>query len=258
MVAIRIDTALNPTITQSNLFAAIQAAFTNAGYASTFDNFTTGTDQCLVYEFVVDSTKTFGKVYLRIRVTSGLVIGQQIFSAWNSSAHTGTNGSTERTYSSFSTSSTITFTALNGSSEYKLIAIGQGTTLFAILGIIAPVSRPGWWDLNSWCYGFYFYVLGTLRGVATALLPYPSTDFIVALIDSSAMGTVNPQTGKPDLIQGLLLLSSSTGIAGRTSDDFAIGCFNGQTRLATANPTGTTQQYLIISNTAGGLGVRIA
>ncbi|MDZ8240584.1 MAG: hypothetical protein RMZ69_26110 [Nostoc sp. ChiQUE01a] len=258
-IATRTETTLSPTITQTSLVNAIKTAFINAGYSSLYDEFVSGTDQVLVYEWINDSTKNFGKVYLRIRVTTALLIGQQLYAGWNTGTHTGTNGSTEATYSSFSSSTTILLNALNGAEEYKFVFLSQGSTLVP-LGIITPFDRPGWWDLNSWAYGFFFTTSSpsVLRGVATAALPYSSTDFDTFLTNSR-MSSVNPQTSKPDIIKGLLLLTqSSSGVGGATSEDLAIGAFNGQTRLSIVAPLNSSQEYLILSNVTGGLGIRIA
>ncbi|MDZ8023582.1 MAG: hypothetical protein RMX97_02635 [Nostoc sp. DedQUE11] len=258
-IATRTETTLSPTITQTSLVNAIKNAFLNAGYSAVYDEFVSGTDQILVYEWVNDSTKNFGKTYLRIRVTTTLLIGQQLYALWNIGTHTGTNGSTEATYSSFSSSTTILLNALNGGEEYKFVFLSQGTLLVP-LGIIAPFDRPGWWDLNSWAYGFFFTTSSpsVLRGVATAALPYSSSDFDTFLTNSR-MSSVNPQTSKPDIIKGLLLLTqSSSGVGGATSEDLAIGAFNGQTRLSIVAPLNSSQEYLVLSNVTGGLGIRIA
>ncbi|MCC5626857.1 hypothetical protein LC613_01080 [Nostoc sphaeroides CHAB 2801] len=257
-IAIRTNTTLTPTITQATLINAIKAAMANAGFPSLYSEFTAGTDICLIYEWIVDSTKNFGKVYIRIRITTGLLIAQQIFSAWNTGTNTGTNGSTEASYGSLSASSTINFVALNGADEYRLVALAQGSTLMPI-GVLMPAFRQEFWDLNSWTYGFIFTssAMTILRGVIAANNPYANSDFDLLLVGNSRLTNVNNQTNQPDLARGLLMLTQSNqGIAAATSEDFAVGAFLGQTRFTDAIPPGTTQTYVILQNLAGGVAIK--
>ncbi|MCC5629083.1 hypothetical protein LC613_13765 [Nostoc sphaeroides CHAB 2801] len=256
-ISTKITTSLVPTITQSLLFAAIKAAMTNAGFASTYDDYTSGTDLIVVYELVVDGSKTFGKVYLRIRLTTALVVAQQIFTAWNTTAKTGTNGSTEATYTALGAATTITFTAFN-STEFRLVVLTQGTALIP-LGLVVPENKQPFWDLNSWAYGFFFTTasMAVLRGVISTNNPYANSDFDVSLVGNSRLTNINSQTGQPDLIKGLILLSQSNqGVGASFSEDIGIGAFSTQTRFTDAIPPGTSQIYAIIQNLAGGIAIR--
>lgn len=256
-IATRTDSSLAATITQSNFVTALKTAFTNAGFTNLVDEFTSGTDKILVYDFVSDNTKTVGTLYLRVRITTALLIAQQLYTTWTVGTHTGTNASTEVTYITLATTSPVNFIALNGSSEYRFVVITQGS-LFALLGVLAPASRPAWWDLNSWSWGFITTgsTLATWR--ASGLCPYSPPDFDTFL-NNARMATQNLQTNRRELLKGIILLNqSNTGTGGRTSDDLAFGYFSGTGRFDVNTPFGTTQSYLVITNTSGGFAVRTA
>ena len=95
VVATKTEASLAATITQTSFANALKTAFTSAGYSAVFDDYTSSTDRILVYAHVVDNSKVYGTSYLRIRITSALLIYQQIYSTWNATAHTGTGSSTE-------------------------------------------------------------------------------------------------------------------------------------------------------------------
>lgn len=255
VVASRIDTSLAATITQSSYVTALKTAFTNAGFSSPVDDYTSGTDRILTYQFDVDNTKLLGSNFLRVRVTSGLITYQQLYTSWNATTHTGNNANTEITYSTLSTANTIGFVSLNGGSEYKFIFVTQGTT-FLPLGIIAPANRPDWWDLNNWSYGF-IWTSASMAAIRTSgINPYNNADFDL-LLNSTRMASINPQTNRRDILAGLVLLTqSNAGSGGRTSDDLAQICGSGSGRYDVLSVFGTTQQYLVINNASAGIAIR--
>jgi hypothetical protein len=255
-VATRTDTTLAATITQTSFVNALKTAFTSAGYSSIFDDYTSGTDRILVYAQIVDSSKVYGTVYLRIRITSSLAILQQIYTTWNPTARTGTGNSAEVPMITFATNGTVSFVSLDIGIEGRLVIISQGT-LYVPLGIITPLNRPTWWDLNSWNYGFIFTSNSVNILRSTTVNPYGNTEYDTFL-NNSRMGTPNTTFNGRDILTGIVLLSqSSTGVACRTSDDFGIGSCSGNARYDLLPVTGTTQQYLVINNVSGGLVIRV-
>lgn len=256
VVATRIDSSLAATINQTSFVNALKTAFTNAGHTSIFDDYTSGTDRILVYAHIVDSSKVYGTLYLRIRITSSLVIYQQVYATWNATAHTGTGNSTEVLMLTLSTNVTVSFISLDIGTEGRLILISQGA-LYTPLGVIAPANRPTWWNLDSWNYGFIFTSnnANILRG--TTVNPYSNNDYDTFL-NNSRLGTPNNIFNGRDILTGIVLLSqSSTGVACRTSEDFGIGACNGNARYDLLPVLGTTQQYLVVNNVSGGLIIRV-
>jgi len=257
-VATRINTTLAATITQNNLIAALKTAFANAGFSTLYHEYTnTGNgNKGLVYEIVNDASKIYGKLYFRVVVTTALVISSDVNTAWDTATLTASNGSTTNSFTALSTSSSISFAAFSAGSEFKMVVLVQSSSIIP-LGILIPASRPSWWDLNLWSWGFLptSSTFGTLR--STAINPYSNDSFSILAISNGSLATANPQTNKRDVLTGLILGSASGGgIAGKTSEDIAIVCASGSSRYDTIQPTGTTQIFTILNNAAGGFAVR--
>lgn len=255
-IAVRTDTFVAPTLTQQTIYNAIKIAAGNVSLAI-YDEYTSGTDKIIVYSVTLDNTKTFGISYLRIRLTLGLILNQQIYSTWNATTHVGTNGSTEITYVTLVNNIQINFVALDGQNEYKLIALTQGTTTI-VLGFVAPINKPLWWDLNAWNY--VFIVTGSTFATfrTTALNPYANAEHDTTL-NTARMGVANPQTNRRDLLPGVIFYTQNNqGISGRSSDDLVMFAGSGTTRYDVVQVPGDTKQYLILSPQSGGLAVRFA
>lgn len=256
-IATRIDSFIAPTITQINLYNAIKQAFSDAGYPAPVSDFTSGTDRVLTYAVVLDASKVYGTSFIRVRITSGLVVAQQIFATWNISNNTGTGASTELTYTAFAINAQVNFVALNANPEFRLIAVFQGGIYF-FLGFISPTNRPNWWNLDAWSY--CFLPTGTnfalLRG--TTFNPYGNTENDTSL-NAGRMVVANTQTNRRDILPGVILFTQSNqGISGRTSDDLVMVAANGTTRFDIMQIPGDTKQYLLLNPATGGLAVRIA
>lgn len=256
-IATRIDSFVAPTLTQATLFDGIKAAFNNAGANAPFDDYTSGTDRIVVYAIALDASKTYGTTYLRIRLTTGFVIGQQLYSTWNTSTKTGLNPSAEITYTALIVTTQVNFTALNGAAEFKLVMLTQGAIAIA-LGFVSPANRPAWWDLNAWNYCFLATAATFAVFRSTNLNPYSSSDNDSSL-NIARMGTANVQTNRRDLLPGVIFYSQTNqGISGRTSDDLVMIAGSGTTRYDTIQIPGDTKQYLLLNPASGGLAVRIA
>lgn len=256
VVATRIDSFIAPVITQQSLYDGIKAAFANAGFVSPFDEYTSGTERYLVFAIVLDSSKTYGTSYLRIRLLNNLAVVQSIYSTWTVANHTGTNPSQEVGYTTPVNNAQINFVSLNGGDEYKLIMLMQGTIVIP-LGFISPANKPTWWDLNAWNYCFFptSTIFDTWR--TTNLNPYANTDHNNSL-NVARMGNANSQTNRRDLLPGIIVYTTSNqGISGRTSDDLVSVAGNGTTRYDVLQIPGDTKEYLILYPASGGLAVRI-
>jgi hypothetical protein len=256
-IALRTQTTLASGITQTTVVSALLTAFTNAGYNTPVDNYTSGTDRILVYSFVVDSTKTFGTVYYRVRITSALSVFVQLYTAWNTTTKVGANASGEFNPITLTTTSTISFDALNGSSEYKFVVITQSTTSI-ILGVIAPANKPTWFDLNTFPYGFMFSNSSINTLIGCGLNPYSNVSYSTSL-NNSLLALANTQTNARDILTGVMLFSASTrGIGGRTSDDVVSASASGTSKFDVLAVPGSSNQYLVINNVSGGIAFRIA
>lgn len=256
-IASRLDSFVAPTLTQQNIYDGIKQAFSNAGYAAPFDEFVTGTDKVVVYAIVLDNTKTYGTTYLRVRVTTTFIIGQQLFSTWNTATDTGTNGSTEVTYPALVNNVQVNFTALNGLTEYKIVLLTQGTNSI-VLGFFSPANKPVWWDLNAWNYAFIPTVSTFASFRSTLLNPYNSTEND-SILNNTRLGTANTQTNRRDLLPGIVFFTQTNqGISGRSSDDLVMVAAVGATRYDTVQIPNDTKQYLVLNPAAGGLAVRIS
>lgn len=257
VVALRTDSFVAPTITQQNLFDGIKAAFVNAGFGTTFDDYAAGTDKVVVYAIVLDATKTNGTSYLRIRVTTGLVIGQQILSTWNTSTKAGTGGSAEQVYTAITTNAQVNFVALNAAPELRLVALTHGTN-YIPLGYLSPANRPSWWDINGWNYAFVSVTGSFATSRGTTLNPYSNAEYDSSL-GNARMANFNTQTNRRDLLPGVVLYTQSNqGIAGRTSDDLVMVSASGSTRYDILQIPESTAEYLILNPVSGGLAVRVA
>lgn len=256
-IATRTDSFVAPTWTQATLFDGIKAAFSNAGYATTFDDYTSGTDRIVVYAIALDATKTYGTTYLRIRLTNTFTIGQQLYSTWNTATKTGLNPSAEITYTAPIATTQVSFTALNGAAEFKLVMLSQGTNAIA-LGFVSPANRPAWWDLNAWNYCFVAIANTFTTFRSTNLNPYNNTESDSSL-NQTRMGIANSQTNRRDLLPGVIFYSQTNqGISGRSSDDLVMLAGTGTTRYDTIQIPNDTKQYLLLNPASGGLAVRIA
>ncbi|MBD2503133.1 hypothetical protein [Anabaena azotica] len=258
-ISTRTITSLTAPITQSNLVSALQTAFTNAGFDAPIQIFTSGTDQILVYRTILDNSKTYGAIFLRLRITNTLGIFQQLVSTWNTGTSSGTDASTEVGYATFLNSINITFNSFNSVSnnqpEVRQVIVTQNS-LFAPLGLIFPENRPSRWDLNSYPYGFIWTSNNPSGLRTTTRNPYSNPDFSTYINDSNLSGT-SPTGDGNDLARGIILKSiSNNGIGCQTSNDIGYGCVLGLPRFTSIPITGTNQAWTTINNVAGGLCLR--
>lgn len=254
-VAIRTDTSIVATVTQTSLVNGIKSAMINAGFTNPIDDYTSGTDRIVVYTKSVDTSKTYGILYYRVRVTTGLTVYAQIFSGWNATTHTGSNGGTEQTIATYSASGVISVAAFNGASEYNLIQLVQSSTVGA-LGLIVPDNKPTWWDLNLYPYGLAVGINPYNGGQMSSLNPYGNTGMLNNL-NNSGLATANPVTNRRDVLTGVIFYSNSnSGIIGKTSDDLASVAASGLNRYDVIQPQNTSYQYTVFNNVAGGLALR--
>lgn len=256
-IASRVDSVLNSNWTQAALVDALKIAMINAGYSAPISDFVSGTDRIIVYSIVLDSAKTYGTSFLRIRIASTFVIGTQLYATWNTANNTGTGNGAEILTTALVTTTTVNFVSLNGSLEHKLVLVFQNAIYYPI-GFLSPENKPAWWDLNSFNYCFIpsGITFALLRG--TTINPYVNTDHDSTL-NVARMATANLITNRRDVLPGVVLYTqANVGISGRTSDDLIMLAATGTTRLDIVQIPGDTKQYLVINPAAGGLCIRVA
>lgn len=257
----RTDTTQAPTITQQILYDFIKARFAALGNYTLFDEFVATTDRNVVYEYVLDNTKIFGKVYLRIRVTAALAVTEFLYTSWNTATDTGTAASTETTTVTFASNIAVDAVNLVKGLEGKFCVLSQGTTI-AFLGIWRPDNKPSAWNEDSFPFAFiqkndwatpwniWFGCASSPYGTTTALNTYTT------LLNDARMGTQNPINNKRDILAGIVLFSPTQGVAGRSSDEMVIVASSGLARFDPVQVTAGVEEYLLLNPGNGGLAVR--
>jgi hypothetical protein len=238
-----IDSTSPSSLTTAILGDSIRAAFANCGYSTPYDDYTASGTRNLVYEQVFDSSKAFGKVYVRITITSTLVVQQTICTAWNTSTKAATLASSASSSVTFSASQAITFRSciLN---DAKLVLMYQGT-LSKFLGWMKPATLNEI-DENSFCGACQFQSSTTNVLFLTGATPYGSGGSASQLSITTIALTLANHYNKRDLVPGLLITSAAgRGVYGITSTDFALAAVSG---LAVNELVG---DYRIISPSLG-------
>jgi hypothetical protein len=244
MPAVNMSTLAAP-IDRTNLGDAIKAAFSGIGLTTAYDDFVDGSgNRLIVYEVVYDAAKTYGKAYLRVRITSGLVVTQALFTAWNATTHAGTNAGSENKSYTVPTGSTLQIVAGRSTdSEWKFLVLnGVG-----VLGYVVPGTRANWWDLNSYPWMWQPYSIKFSLWQGTDRVPYTvnnpqRSQYLRTWLFGSISTTMfydndivteyapvtpvsaNPVTGKREIIEGMQFSPCSLqgGICGKINNDFAI------------------------------------
>jgi hypothetical protein len=229
----------------------------NAGFSAPFAEFTSGTNLHLVYEWVNNPNKIYGRLYLEIIVSNTFTIRQQLYTGWSGTA--GQNGTSNNTASgAFLNTVQLSLNSFNGENEFKLVVLRDASsTSYAILGILAPQNRRQSWDLDNYPYGWCFVGATATALRSTNIEPFGNTnaDFTGQLGNARMSGQSN-DTGTADIIKRLILFSqANTGVSAWTSLDLGYGCFSGLARYSTINING--EIWCAVNPVAGGLAVRI-
>lgn len=207
---------------------AIKAAFTAMGYPSTpYDDYTLSGTRNLVYEKIFDSSKAFGRIYIRIQITSTLGVSQTIQTAWNTSTKIGTNVSTSNTSVAFSASQAVNIrTYQQASGEWDLLLLYQGS-VSSLLGWLRPATINNI-DENSFCAELQFQSVTTKKLLACASTVYGngSTNNTISITDVN-IKSINHYFQR-DVSPGFLLTYDSGGVFGSTSSDIGLSGSNGQ------------------------------
>ena len=212
------------TLTQASIYAGIKSVFSSLGYTAYAEYISSGT-LFVVYQKVFNS-KTFGNIFLRIGVTTGLAISQTIGTAVDTATNTVANASPTIISNAFTAATPIDIRSFKSqASEYDLIHIRQGGSPYIILGWLKP-SVLNNIDENSYTAALMFAsVSNSVSLLGTALNPYSNANYSAY---SNGYLTYANHYGLRDLFPNMpILTSTGRGIFGLTSDDFAIGAGSG-------------------------------
>jgi hypothetical protein len=252
-VATRTITTLAANWTQATLTAAINTAMVNAGF-TTSPGYAVSTTQYLSYSFSSGSGANNGTAY-RIQITSAFAVSHQLFSTLNTGTNTGTNGSGEQSATTFVSSQQITFHALNAFPEYRAVLMVQGS-LSILLGVFNPTNRVDVWSLESWNHAFIWSALTSL--FATSNNPFSNTAFTPKLVGDSNIASpasaFNASTVKVALD---IATNSNQGIWTQFSSDIGVAPTASRVRGDTFTPVGSTDIYLVIGLSNGGLVLKV-
>lgn len=268
MAAVRTDSSLVlatgvTAITQTALANAIKNAFSLAGYGSSpFDEYSSGTDRYLIYQLIFDQAKTYGTVYLQIKITSNLGLSQRLYSNWDAVAHTGQNSSTETASVAVNSVAQIDFMGLTKSPEMRLVMVYQGATAIC-LGYLRPEFKPSWWNENVYPYCMIPNTLGLFATwYIPSLTPFTgsltTSGRIQASFTQAQMVSPNPISARRDVIPGVLFFPwSNEGVAGRSSTDLAIVASGNLLRQDVIQVTPGQEEYVLLGGGTGQPAVRL-
>jgi|GEM_PF-3497490 hypothetical protein len=216
-------------ITVTSFFTALRTALTNAGFPNTVITNQTSAGY-IVYEITLASGFTKGRLYIKISASiSGddLTVKSSCLDSWNTALNTGTNESTEATFSTaIKTNTPIYFSAFSHP-EARLVCIHQAAPLLAVIGYVRPATKYSWWNENNFVFGFIpkSELLQEFYNPSTAGNPYNN---------GSALQLLNPNLKDPNPISGRrdvkpapdLLSFEGMGVAGTFSADILVAATN--------------------------------
>jgi hypothetical protein len=209
------------------------------------DNYIFGTEKRLVLQVEPD-------IFIQWRVLTSLKVGAEIFSAWDSINHLGTDGSGHFFQDTLTTEG-AEFIILSSPDEVKICLVRQGAKQIA-LGCVVPFVKPDWWG-SAWPFGFVPDRKDFFRWRSTSKNPYGNFYYELNPIGNTRLADPNPWSQRRDFVEGLIFLNqSSQGIAAKTSDDVICVAGSGMTTadILEAN----NKEYVVLSPTSGSFGVR--
>lgn len=114
-------------LTQATLLSGLREALIATGFPAPLKQYTSGTDQFVVWQLVSDPTKTYGTAYYRLRVASGLAVSHVLGTTYDSSSNTLGNAPAEQHQVIYSSSSPMKLLGF-ATNEFKFLIATQGAT----------------------------------------------------------------------------------------------------------------------------------
>lgn len=262
----------SPQISQISALNAIQSALfaTNAhtqfDYVL-FDSDDVSSTKFRVYETVFDGTKTFGKFYTHVSITSALAISVTYYQTWDVTANTGTGATAVQSWMTLDPTKTLEF--ISGTSdEMNITMFYQGTNHGYITRFRPLIQLDA--DENEACHICFLAPAIKTNNTKTIFVPLSknlqtatSTAMNNSHIGDSSLSGPNLKSSKKTVIAGIQIYwHNATGIWDSLSEDIAAGSLSGTSFLATVSDGGKIYQSLSQNGSGtglnGGLMIRIA
>ena len=252
--AVRTDSVLTTLpITTLSLLTATQTALANAGFpVAVFDD-NKAAGNYVIYEIVLNSTATKGKVYFRLgasMVGTLISMSQSILDTWNSTTDVGTNASAVSSSANINPNAVVNFAAFRHP-EMILVMVYQSATVNMLVGYVRPATKYSWWNEDEAPFCFVPDANGWVNYPCANINPFGSTTEAYNLATYDSMVNRNRKSGRRDLKPSPDVKSPYTeGITATYSADVCIGATNGTARLDTITVS-PTEIYTILSGSTG-------
>ena len=240
-----------PIQSQNEYLTVLKAAMIHAGFSVPIERID-GTNVFLTYELDLNLPveQDYAPIALEIKIEANLYASQRILSNWVADTASFTSASTYSDREQINKSDTIICSCNHP--ELQLVTIHSAAEVKSIFGIFKPANRPAWWDEITFPYLFIpkDHDFAVFLGFDGGLSPFANDDYICA--SYSDMQYANPQTGKVDLLAGILLFDNSNqGIAGSSSQELCRVCSSDLKPGNLLVETLGNQFYLLKSGTSG-------
>jgi hypothetical protein len=217
---------LQPPITQQSLTDGIKTALIAAGYGGTlYAEFDDGGQKNLVYQVVNDPAKTYGTVYLHLKISADRSVSQRLHTAFDTGMNTGSNLEyIDEFVDDFLNDYQIKWIALTNGTECRWVMLYQLPRWYC-LGVLRPVGMPTFWNEDVAPYAIIsdtgYSMLGKFH--MADITPYFNNEEIrSSLYEPVIPRGRNPFNNQVDIITRLLFSpQSQEGMFGMTSDDIA-------------------------------------
>lgn len=264
--AIQTNSTLAALWSEQNFIDKMMLTLKAAGFPATPYDYhpgaDSGTNRYVVYEFVGDSSKAKGRIYLRIRwsvnaVSGAITIVSGLFDTWSVANRTGTNMGTEITCSLIvNPMSAVDFYSFSHP-EIKHLVMNQGSS-WGYLNFIKPANKitigtTTLFEESLYPYGFISAAgdLSTLYGVVSTLSPSGVDNFYYN-DRPGELANKNAATNRVQVIPAPRIYGSSNqGVFAQFSTDVGISASNGMVNLTEVNDT--IRRVLLIPRSFSGI-----
>jgi hypothetical protein len=246
---------INPPLTAASLRDGLRDALVVAGFPAALKSYVVGTDQYAVWELVFN-TKTYGKAYYRIKVTSGLVVTHAVGATWTDSTNTLGNPSAESQSTAYLANVAVKSWGFR-SDELCLLSTVQGSAT-QLLGYFRFLDAPAF-DEASFPKIFIARTNDVDSLTSTALAPYSTFTYSTSL-NNAVMATADLFLQQRSQVTGFFLYGpTNSGVIARSSDELSMGACASMVRgdIFQVPDTNPLEQYLLLKPGAGALLVRI-
>ncbi len=250
-------TSVPAPLTQSSLINGLRDALIAAGFPAILKQYTSGTDQFVVWELLFDNSKSYGKAYYRLKVTPALVVTHAIGVNFTDASNVLNSPSAESHNVTYLNNVPIDFAGFR-TSEYLFLYCNQGA-LQQLLGYFRPPICPAF-DESSFPKTFISTNADFGQVTCTALSPYGSTLTFGTSLGSSQYGGADLFLNRRNQKTRIdLNAPSNAGAMAQSSDDLAMGCCTGMTRGDIFEITGSNpvERFTVIRPGAGALLIKI-